>query len=193
MNLKSNHNHEISLNLATGQTILETHFQNIINRLKKISFISDTERERKRNTFRTEAKLSACSISEKWRFHRFQSHSKEELVLVLLLLLPLEQRKLEFLRVLLLKEAFLVWTEQPQLQPTTKLRWVFDFTDEKCEKHKLGLSWGIGIPCPTPHVLATDISLSLSNVCESVTVSVFFKIGGVLEYLNLWKKWCFGL
>lgn len=151
--------------------------------------MSLTQRERKRGTFRTEAKLSACSISEKWRFHRFQSHSKEELVLVLLLLLllQLEQRKLEFLRVLLLKEAFLVWTEWPQLQPTTKLRWVFDFTDEKCEKHKLGPNWAIGIPCPTPHVLATDISLSLSNVWESVTVSVFFKIGVCLNF-NLWKN-----
>ena len=86
---------------------------------------------------RTEARLSACSISEKWRFHLFQSHSKAEIApeLLLLLLLQRQQCKFEFLRVVLFREKeefmLLLRREEERPQPKRKPKLV-DLRAENC-------------------------------------------------------------
>jgi hypothetical protein len=104
---------------------------------------------------RTEAKLSACSISEKWRFHLFQAHSK-----VLLLLLQRQQCKFEFLRVVLFreKEEFLslLRRAEERPQPKRKLKLV-DLWAEKSMQQKR-LNWGtVVIDCPIPQTLFPTI------------------------------------
>lgn len=65
--IKLNHNHQ-----ETDETPL-AKIQNHPNLPQ-----TQTNHNRKQRTFRTEAKFSACSISEKYRFHLTQSHSKDE-------------------------------------------------------------------------------------------------------------------
>lgn len=109
---------------------MEKKIKKVIHESLTVSLRQSHTEEKRGGTLRTEAKLSACSISEKWRFQRFQSHSKEEL---LLLLFEQRQRGPGVLRLLLEETPFLAWKEQ-QPQPRTKFRLALDFLDKKSEQ-----------------------------------------------------------
>lgn len=91
-------------------------------RIKTYSFHPPPKRKRIWGTLRTEEKLSAWSISEKWRLHWFQSHSADVLLLLLLML----QRKGRLLEILVILGMGL-----GKIDPTTTLGFKSFFGDQK--------------------------------------------------------------